>query len=394
MMLKTLRMICSMLLVLALLFSAGWAGAEKTILLTFTGDCTIGGQEKTRALPDSFDTTVAEQGYGYFFANFKELFEADDLTVINLEGVFSDSKVNEAKKKYRFRGKTEYVNILTESGINAASLSNNHIGDYGKQGEANTKKTLEDNGIIWFQGFQYSLFKKDGISIALFALDNTLVYNSFDKYRKIMKNVKDSGEANAIVVCWHTGREYYGYHEKWEEKNANLLIDSGADLIIINHTHTAQGVSIYKNRCVFYSLGNFVFGGNSIIRGGRNSKDELAISLYGELVQARLTFSDDGKYLGQEIVVYPIYSSGIYPANNYQPKRLTMDEAKPVYQAMQRDSAFELPPMVEKDGIAQIEFSYLPAFDGVMLPEETESDGPQGVPEAASPTPTRNNKRN
>ena len=71
-----------------------------------------------------------------------------------------------------------------------------------------------------------------------------------------------------------------------------------------------------------------------------------------------------------------------------------MEEAQPVYQAMQRDSAFELPQMTEKDGYARIEFSYLPAFDGVMLPEETETDGPQGVPEAASPTPTRNNKRN
>lgn len=391
--LKPTRSLC-LLLILIMLLVSGSAGAEKSVLLTFTGDCTIGGQEKTRALPDSFDTTVAEKGYDYFFAHFKEMFLQDDLTVINFEGVFSDSKVNEAAKKYRFRGKTAYAAILTRSGIDAASLSNNHIGDYGKQGEANTKKTLEENGIIWFQGTTYKVFTKDGIKIALFALDNTLVYNSFDKYRKIMKNVKDSGEADAVVVCWHTGKEYYGYHEKWAEKNANLLIESGADLIIINHTHTAQGVSIYRNRSVFYSLGNFVFGGNSIIRGGRNSKDELAISLYGELVQVRLTFTDEGTYLGQQVTVHPVYSSGAYPANNYQPRRLTMEEAQPVYQAMQRDSAFELPQMTEKDGYARIEFSYLPAFDGVMLPEETETDGPQGVPEAASPTPTRNNKRN
>ena len=392
--LKQIRRVLLILTALATLAGAVPAAAEKTILLTFTGDCTIGGQEKTRGLPDSFDTVAAEKGYGYFFENFRDIFEKDDLTVINLEGVLSDSKAYEAKKKYRFRGKTEFAQILTEGHIDAASLSNNHIADYGKQGDSSTKKTLEDNGILWFQGMKYAKFEKDGVTIALFALDNTIVFNSFDKFLNLMKSVKANGEADAVVVCWHTGKEYYGFHEKKTEKNANIMIESGADLIIINHTHTAQGVSVYNNRCVFYSLGNFVFGGNSIIRGGRKSKDELAINLYGELVQAKLTFADDGKYLGQQMTVYPVFSSGEYPVNNYQPRLLSLDEAVPVAQAMQRDTAFELPKLTEKDGIARIEFSYMPAFDTVMVPEETEADGPKGIPEAASPTPTRNNKGN
>ena len=129
MMSRLTRTICSLLLTMSVLLTAAGAAADKTVLITFTGDCTIGGQEKTRALPDSFDTTVSEQGYDYFFRNFKSIFTSDDLTVINFEGVFSDSKVNEAAKKYRFRGKTAYAKILTGSGIDAASLSNNHIGD-------------------------------------------------------------------------------------------------------------------------------------------------------------------------------------------------------------------------------------------------------------------------
>ena len=392
--LKPFRRILPFLAALAILAGAGSAAAEKTLLLTFTGDCTLGGQEKTRGLPDSFDSIAAERGYDYFFENFRDIFAKDDLTVINLEGVLSDSKANEAKKKYRFRGKTDFVKILTRANVDAASLSNNHIADFGKQGDTNTKKTLEDNGILWFQGMKYAVFEKNGIRIALFALDNTVVFKSFEKFQNLMKSVKESGEADAVVVCWHTGKEYVGYHEKKTEQNANIMIESGADLIIINHTHTAQGVSIYNNRSVFYSLGNFVFGGNSIIRRGRKSKDDLATNRYGELVQAKLTFSDDGKYLGQQVTVFPVFSSGEYPVNNYQPRLLSLDEAVPIAQAMQRDSAFELPQLTEKDGIARIEFDYLPAFDTVMVPEESESDGPKGVPEASSPTPTRNNKGN
>ncbi len=64
--------------------------AEKTVLMTFTGDCTLGSEEINRKKPDSFDSFMEKYGYDYCFANFKEMFENDDLTVVNLEGVLSD----------------------------------------------------------------------------------------------------------------------------------------------------------------------------------------------------------------------------------------------------------------------------------------------------------------
>ena len=72
MMSRLTRTICSLLLTISVLLTAAGAAADKTVLITFTGDCTIGGQEKTRALPDSFDTTVSEQGYDYFFQEFQK----------------------------------------------------------------------------------------------------------------------------------------------------------------------------------------------------------------------------------------------------------------------------------------------------------------------------------
>ena len=389
---RSIRQLFALLLILPLLAVSAAASGEKTVLMTFTGDVTLGGQEKTRGLPDSFDSVAREEGYDYFFANFSDMFAKDDLTVINLEGVLADKIVTKTAKKYNFRGKTAFVEILTRSNIDAASLSNNHIGDYGKAGENSTKQTLDEHKIAWFQGFTYYLYRKDGVSIAFFALDTSIVYNKFDRFKNAIRTVKESGEAGAVVVCWHTGKEYVGFHEKWAEQKAGEMVECGTDLIIINHSHVAQGMSIINNRCVFYSLGNFVFGGNSIVRIGRKSKDQLALSLYGMVVQVKFTFSDEGQYLGQQPVIHPVYSSGDYPVNNYQPKRLTMEEAAPVLECIRRDTAFELPPMTEKDGFARIELSYLPAFDGVMLPEENEQAGPQGIPEAASPVPTRENK--
>ena len=37
------------------------------------------------------------------------------------------------------------------------------------------------------------------------------------------------------------------------------MVDSGADIIIGHHPHVIQNYEIYKERPIFYSLGNFIF---------------------------------------------------------------------------------------------------------------------------------------
>ena len=123
------------ILALLLLWQAGPARAEKTVLLTFTGDCTLGSTENTRGREDSFDTLLDLNGYDYPFRHFKALFSRDDCTVINLEGVLSDIPAQENKTKvYRFRGPTAFADLLPMNSIEAACLANNHTGDYGAAG--------------------------------------------------------------------------------------------------------------------------------------------------------------------------------------------------------------------------------------------------------------------
>ena len=390
---KYIRFIIPFLLILAMLFTAGCAGAEKSILLTFTGDCTLGSEERTRELDGSFDQLAAKKGYDYFLANFREMFEQDDHTIINFEGVLSDNKAQETqKKRYRFRGPTDFVRILTGSSIEACSLSNNHIADFGKQGEESTKAVLDENGIGWFQNFKYYICEKDGIKVAFIALENKIVYNEFDKVKKMIIDLKDSGEANAIVICWHTGLEYRGAHETNTERTSQAMIRYGADLVVITHPHVLQGICVYNNRCIFYSLGNFVFGGNSAIRTEKFKLDKTVTSLYSIVVQVKLLFTDDGRYLGQQPVIYPVYTSSAAPANNYQPYRVNADDAVPIREALQEDTAFTIPEIsIGADGLSRIDLGYLAAFDGVEMPDGG-NDGPQGVPEASNPTPTRQSK--
>ena len=151
----------------------------------------------------------------------------------------------------------------------------------------------------------------------------------------------------------------------------------------MHHPHVVQGIRIQNNRSVFYSLGNFVFGGHTKVSRGEKGTN----SLYSLVVQARMHFTDDGVYTGQQIILYPAYDSGADPANNYQPIRITKAQAIPVWEAIQYDTEWTLPSLQEDEyGRAFAIMDYLPAegeTDQVKEPGE-------GEPEAAPAQPDRN----
>ena len=352
----------------ALLMMAAWGGGcargEKTIVLTFTGDCTIGSTEQKRNLPDSFDTVVKEKGYAWPFAKYRDLFEKDDCTVINFEGVLSNSKEEEnTKKVYRFRGPTDFVNVLLEGSVEAAGLSNNHTKDFGSQGLRNTSETLTAAGIPWFRLRDTYVFRKDGIGVALIAIDNSSLQNNGKWLKEEMRRLKASGEAGAIVVCFHCGTEYDAKHNENQRLRGEWFLKNGADLVIMNHPHVPQGIRVYKNRTVCYSLGNFVFGGNSQIRTETLRNNLQVTSLYALVVQAELRFDDDGTYLGQQITLYPTFTSSEAPVNNYQPYPVSGEEAEAVRAAVQLDTDFDLPPLTEENGYTVMKMHWLPAND-------------------------------
>ena len=50
-------------LLILLLSTVTCSLAGKTVLMTFTGDCTLGSEEINRKKPDSFDSCIEKNGY-------------------------------------------------------------------------------------------------------------------------------------------------------------------------------------------------------------------------------------------------------------------------------------------------------------------------------------------
>jgi len=78
--------------------------------------------------------------------------------------------------------------------------------------------------------------------------------------KKLTQIVKELKQDNFFVIIMpHWNYEYVYFPAPDNRRFAKKLIDSGADIIVGSHPHIIQGYESYKNKYIFYSLGNFIF---------------------------------------------------------------------------------------------------------------------------------------
>ena len=272
-------------------------------VLTFVGDCTMGNQ-KSASQSSGFIGTVG-QNYDYPFANVMEYFANDTATFINLEGTFTDS-TNAADKMFVFKGPKDYINILTQGSVEFANVANNHSEDYGKQGYDDTVGLLKEHGIAYGEHKKTTLFEVDGLKIGVYSVAGA--YNTNGVAENI-KALKKAG-AEVIIACMHWGEEYYYVPNQDQVTIARAAIDAGADIVYGHHPHILQKIEEYKDGIIFYSLGNFSFGGNN------NPADKDTAILQQEFIRY-----PDGTLEMGELIIIPCYVTGIINewGNDYQP---------------------------------------------------------------------------
>ena len=183
-----------------------------------------------------------------------------DFISINLEGPITET-THCQKKAYSFRFLPKTAKLLFENRINIASLANNHSYDCGRKGLSDTKENLDHFKIDYFGGDKlsnsYIIKEIDNKKIVFVGIDDTLRKIKINDFYNLIKNLKK--ENDYLVVNIHWGYEYNKLQSKSQTEIAHKLVDSGADVIIGHHPHIIQPMEIYKNKAIFYSLGNFVF---------------------------------------------------------------------------------------------------------------------------------------
>lgn len=277
---------------------------EREYTLTFAGDCTFGCTPTTYYAQLGFVKTVGDD-YGYPFRSVLPWFEEDDLTVVNLEGPLTLSNTL-IKKRFTFKGPPDFVNILTQGCVEAVTLANNHTMDYGRTGYQETLATLEEADVSYVEPDCYTLIPlNDSFTVGLYGC--VFRYPTYEELERIFSEMQEQG-ADLIVFLPHWGVENTYEPTPQQVQTGHDAIDAGANMVCGAHPHVLQPMERYGDGIIFYSLGNFAFGGNS----DPNDYDTALIS-------QKVLVSEDGAISLGDTTPIPACVSSVANRNDYQP---------------------------------------------------------------------------
>ena len=301
---------------------------EERFLLTFAGDCTLGANPKNTCADVGFPRVVGED-YAYPFQNVVSYFEADDATFVNLEGTLTDVG-NPADKTYTFRGSPAYSRILTDNSVEVVTLANNHSFDYGQAGYNSTRTVLEEAGVPYGERDTGVLIELDcGLNVGLYGM----VYYKLDveDMKTEIASLREQG-AELVIVAPHWGVEGSYLPTQLQIDVGHAAIDAGADIVWGSHPHVLQPVEEYGDGIIYYSMGNFCFGGNS------KPEDFDTVLLQQEVIR-----SPEGEISLGILKIIPCSISSEKNVNNYQPTPMAADSEEYIRVLSKLDGSFEGP---------------------------------------------------
>jgi poly-gamma-glutamate capsule biosynthesis protein CapA/YwtB (metallophosphatase superfamily) len=257
------------------------------------------------------------------------------VTIANLEVPLS-SRGCAVPKTFNLRADPAVMPDIQVLGLDAVTLANNHMMDYGPDALADTLAACERAGIascgagehldaahapLWFDvaGDRVALLNvactvptgadalpgRPGIAPLrvrfAFDLDMSLlaeqpgtmpnvlswaIPEDQERVTRLIAACRNQGAA-AVIVVIHWGSPaywlspYQGVLCAYQRPLAHALVEAGADAVVGHHPHQLHPVEVYRGKPILYSLGNFLFEG------------ALQFSfMEPEAVIARLTFGE------------------------------------------------------------------------------------------------------
>jgi len=238
--------------------TTGEALARKSLKMVFLGDMML---DRDAGLK------IKQKGLAYIFEKTKdsELFYNNDIISCNLEGAVTNGAQHYPPDiSYDFAFSPEIIGQLKNYGFNFFNLANNHIMDQGQRGLNETKQNLEMLGLNYSGCPDGQIAECSGKIIQvknwqIGLVGFSMVYAKLDQ-EMLQKTIKDlADKTDLVIVNMHWGSEYQHRFNQAQQEIAHKLIDLGADVVVGHHPHVVQGIEIYKDKPIFYSLGNFIF---------------------------------------------------------------------------------------------------------------------------------------
>ena len=229
-------------------------------------------------------TEILKQGVDYPWAKVKPILSTADLAIGNLESAVGIGGSPLKGKSFTFRAKPETLQGVANAGIDVVSLANNHVLDYGTTALEETLVNLDQYGIARtgagrniYEALTPAVKEVNGLKIGVLSFSRVVPYgwwvagheqsgvaSGWDE-KTLLNTIKQwDGQVDLLLVAIHWGEELADYPAGDQVKLARTMIDSGADIILGHHSHCLQGIEVYRDKPILYSMGNFVFTSSSL----------------------------------------------------------------------------------------------------------------------------------
>lgn len=226
--------------------------------------------------------------YDHIYANVLDEIQSADIAIINQETAFTNN--HDAISSYpTFATPTEVGDAVVAAGFDVIESATNHVDDYGydnmaqtlefwrtkhpettiiglheTQEDADTIKVKEVNGIkIAFLNYTYGTNSAGAGEGKEFMID---IFNK-DKIAADIQKAKELSDC--VIFSAHWGTEDETMPNEYEKQWAAFLLQQGVDVVIGGNPHVLQPYGYLSddqgnNMLIFYSLGNFVTGQESL----------------------------------------------------------------------------------------------------------------------------------
>lgn len=204
-------------------------------------------------------------------------------------------------------------------------LGNNHSGNQGAAGLAETRKRLAENGIQYYgtpkrsgTGESDPDFKNDdpdvtNCDIVVLPVRVKLDNDTEDKYQipfgmcsahgvygvpgdDYIENMKTMSQYVPTIATPHMGAEYKTSSDTLRQNIYRRMIDyAGVEAVIADHTHWVQNAEAYNGKLITYSMGNFMFDQTFNAEVVRSAAIEAIVKI--DIKDAKL---DDWNAIGEE----------------------------------------------------------------------------------------------
>jgi hypothetical protein len=234
-------------------------------------------------LDPTFVRSFPSTGYEYAWSGLDDIFDQDDLTVINLECSASDLGTP-WNKPWTFRCDPEALPSMAAAGVDVANLANNHAMDYGFDAMLDARRNLAAVGIDPVgaganaaEAYAPVLVERNGWTIAILggggvhpetgswlATEDQPGMTDGDSAAAMAEAIRAADTvADLVLVTIHWGEQGTTQPRPFEIRLAEAFIDAGADGVFGHHQHVLQPLGWYSGKPIAWGLGNFVWQAGS-----------------------------------------------------------------------------------------------------------------------------------